>query len=747
MKKNLTTIFFLILLAAFSFPLRSQQPSRPKIGIALSGGGAKGLAHIGILKAIDSAGLKVDYITGTSMGSVIAGLYAIGYSADSIEKIVRVINWDLLLSNQASLRTLFMEEKEEYNKYTFELPWINNKFILPTGLLEGQELWIKLSELFFPVYNQKDFLKFSIPFKCIATDVGSGEAVVLSKGELTTAIRSSIAIPSFLTAVDYDGQRLIDGGVVRNFPVRDVKEMGAGYVIGSNVTGGLLPSEKVRNAIQVLLQVAFFSEERDKKEEVALCDIYIPLDKEKYNMGSFALAKDILEFGITEGRKLYPQFKQLADSLNALYGKQEILPNRLPVIKQVTISSYEVKGIKNTTADFLLHTMDFNINRDYTVPKLSRMIRAAYGTRYYSRVVYALEPQADGTYKIVFDVKENPLTFAKVGLHYNKFSGIAAIINFTSRNLFTSSSRSLIKINVGESFRVRAEHLQYIGRRKNFSLTLTTQYDRFNVTTYNTYKQDGLYKQQFLLLDAKAQYSSYRNLSIGIGQRFEWLYYKPAFTSLFQFKGSNSFPVSYFFITHNSLDKSIYPGKGIKINSSFEWVASQHPDVNFFINGQPAKPDSIKVSGNSFGRIIFNLNSYTSLSRRTTLELLMQSGINFNYTQNIMNEFSIGGLTPMFRNQVRFAGLQEGSLYSPAVAAFEAGLRYELFNNTYLTGRTNVLFNNFISKSDFFQNPDVLTGYALTFGYNFALGPLELSLMYSDQSRKVVGYINIGIPF
>ena len=135
---------------------------RPKIGVTLSGGGAKGLAHIGILKAIDSAGLKVDYITGTSMGSIIGSLYAIGYSADTIVKITRTIDWDLVLSNSSSLRSLFMEEKEEYSKYIIELPWINSQFRLPTGVLTGQELWLKFSELFFPVYNQKDFSDFSI---------------------------------------------------------------------------------------------------------------------------------------------------------------------------------------------------------------------------------------------------------------------------------------------------------------------------------------------------------------------------------------------------------------------------------------------------------------------------------------------------------------------------------------------------------------------------------------------------------
>ncbi|MES1159888.1 MAG: patatin-like phospholipase family protein, partial [Bacteroidota bacterium] len=125
---------------------------RPKIGLTLSGGGAKGLAHIGILKAIDSAGLKIDYVTGTSMGSILGALYAVGYSADSIEKITRHIDWDLLFSNQSTMKGMIMEEKDEYGKYDIELPWVNHWFRFATGLIEAQELWLKFSELFHPVY-------------------------------------------------------------------------------------------------------------------------------------------------------------------------------------------------------------------------------------------------------------------------------------------------------------------------------------------------------------------------------------------------------------------------------------------------------------------------------------------------------------------------------------------------------------------------------------------------------------------
>src|ERR1700704_6527174 len=169
------------ILLLFLFYTVSAQPKagRPKIGLTLSGGGAKGLAHIGILKAIDSAGLKVDYVTGTSIGSIIGALYACGYSGDTIEKSIRKIDWDLLLTNAASLRSLSIEEKDEYAKYAVELPWVNNGFRLP-----------------------------------------SGEGVVLDSGEVVSAIRSSMAIPSVFTAVEYNGRKFVDGGVVRNFPVR-----------------------------------------------------------------------------------------------------------------------------------------------------------------------------------------------------------------------------------------------------------------------------------------------------------------------------------------------------------------------------------------------------------------------------------------------------------------------------------------------------------------------------------------------
>ncbi len=717
---------------------------RPKIGLTLSGGGAKGLAHIGILKAMDSAGLKVDYITGTSMGAIIGAMYAVGYSSDSIEQIARKIDWDLLLSNQLSLRNVTMEEKSEYGKYDVELPWVNNWFRISTGFLEGQELWLKFAELFYPVYKIKDFNKFPIPFKCIATDISSGEAVVMDSGELVTAVRASMAIPTIFTAVDYKGKKLVDGGVVRNFPVKDVKKMGADIVVGSNVTNELLASDKVNNALQVLLQIAFFRESEDTRTEVPLCDIYIPFHMEKYSMGSFGETDQIIDLGIAEGRKLYPTFKKLADSLNAIYGNEETTKNSLPESKPVKISAVEINGLQRTSEDFFLHSMDFYRGHYYSSQNLLRMVRRAAGTRYYSQVNYSLQTLPDSSCKIIFDVTENALTFAKINLHYDQFNGIAAIFNLTTRDFFTPNSRSLVTVNIGDNFRVRAEHLQYLGRLSNFTFTPSVQFDDLSILTYANYKEAGLYSQNYLKFDGKFDYSTSRNITFGGGTRVEFISYEPSLSSSLEFEGSNNFTTSYIFFKHNTLDRTIFPRRGVKIDAEADYVFPQDPNVQ--VHTTSTNGDTT-FSKNPYQRVMLNEEAYIQLGRRSSFIANAQAGINFNYTNNIMNEFVIGGLVNTFHNQITFAGLREGTIYSPTVAELQLGYRYQIFNSCFLTAKANVLFNNFFTTSSFFVAPDFLSGYALTFSYNFALGPIEISAMYCDQAHRVIGYVNIGIPF
>ncbi len=173
MRKRILLLAFL----ATAF-LSAAQSSRPKIGLTLSGGGAKGLSHIGILKAIDSAGLRIDVVTGTSMGSIIGSLYAAGYTGNQIEDIARNIDWATMFSNRPPIELINMNEKREYANYAVEIPFENGKAKLFSGFIEGEEIWLRFGELFYPVYPIKDFSKLPIPFACVATDASGNKTTV-----------------------------------------------------------------------------------------------------------------------------------------------------------------------------------------------------------------------------------------------------------------------------------------------------------------------------------------------------------------------------------------------------------------------------------------------------------------------------------------------------------------------------------------------------------------------------------------
>ncbi|MBN8786688.1 MAG: hypothetical protein J0I84_06325, partial [Terrimonas sp.] len=198
---------------------------------------------------------------------------------------------------------------------------------------------------------------------------------------------------------------------------------------------------------------------------------------------------------------------------------------------------------------------------------------------------------------------------------------------------------------------------------------------------------------------------------------------------------------------YNSLDKRIFPNKGVRIDAEAGWVFRQNINVSVLRDGDPYPEAVSAISTQPYLRTSFSLESYYRVLRRLTAIASTQAGANFNYTNNIMNEFSVGGVLPLYNNQVTFIGLPEGSIYTPTVAAFMGGFRYEFLSNTYATAKANVLFTNLINKSVFFNNPDFMSGYGLSFGYNFALGPLEVGAMYSDRSGKIYSTVSFGVSF
>jgi len=289
---------FLFILLIFFFGMNTNaQNQRPKVGLVLSGGGAKGVAHIGVLKAMEEAGLTPDYITGTSMGSIIGGLYSIGYSADELKEIVEGVNWDLVLTNKIPLNKVTFEEKRFYGRYLLDFYLKDKKIQFPSGVIEGQALMELFTKVTRPVHDITDFNDFPIPFACVASNIVTGEPVVLNKGSLAQSMRASMAIPTFFTPVKIDGKLLVDGGLVRNVPVPEVLDMGADIVICVYVGTDLHPESELKSLVSILTQSAFITSARDNREQLKKCDILIQPDLGGLSTSSFHTTSEILERG------------------------------------------------------------------------------------------------------------------------------------------------------------------------------------------------------------------------------------------------------------------------------------------------------------------------------------------------------------------------------------------------------------------------------------------------------------------
>ncbi|UCE94506.1 MAG: patatin-like phospholipase family protein, partial [Flavobacteriaceae bacterium] len=235
MKLRLGVIFFFFLLLAFGQPPQNT----PKVGLLLSGGGAKGLAHIGVLKTLDSLGVEVDYVGGTSMGSIVGALYASGYSGKKLEKIFSEIDFDELINDEIPRNSKSFYERDLSEKYALSLPFDNFKITVPSALSRGQNVFNLFSRLLLHVSDIEDFSKLPIPYFCIATDIETGEQVMLEEGNLAQAITASGALPTLFQPVHLEDKILIDGGVVNNYPIDEMRYKGVDIIIGVDVQDSL----------------------------------------------------------------------------------------------------------------------------------------------------------------------------------------------------------------------------------------------------------------------------------------------------------------------------------------------------------------------------------------------------------------------------------------------------------------------------------------------------------------------------
>ncbi|HSB92812.1 MAG TPA: patatin-like phospholipase family protein [Flavitalea sp.] len=750
----LTSIYKTVITAlCFSLCLHSfaqELPKRPKIGVTLSGGGAKGLAHIGILEAMDSAGLKVDYITGTSMGSVVGGLYAAGYSADTIEAVARELDWDILFSKAPQITSVSIEEKHEFNKYAVEIPFYQGRFRLSKGFIEGQELWLKLAELFQPVYKITDFNQLSIPFACVGTDLATGNAVVMDQGNIIDCIRASMAIPAVFTPVVYNDKTLVDGGITNNFPVLEVKKMGADIVIGVNLNKGLLKAEELKTSLDILMQMAFFKDAADFEKNREQCDIYITPDLQGNSAGSFDNSDSILDIGKNYGQLYYPIFKRLADSLNALYPPSvPFVKDRLPKSDSMLITKYTVTGLDQTTQDFFFELSGLHAGKAYSYKKVAESIRRIYGSRYYNSIKYDFVELDSGQTEMRFRAKENPLTMTKVALNYNGYTKLSLIGNITSRDLIFKESRALATLSLSENPRVLLQYYKYLSSNPRWGLDFSWYNEHVDFPVYQDFELFETLRSNYSLYNIRTQYNINRASYVGLNQQYNRSVIKTPESPAVIFDGKNQFWHTYLNYAFNNTDYKYFTTKGWKIKGEIGFVYSQDGHATIKQDDVVYNADSLGFTFKNLARISLRAEHFVPLNKKVVL--LGQTSFAFMSTENpyTATVFQVGGIADNALNQVQFAGLNESEIKTGSIVTGQLGLQWKVFGSVYITGRVNIALYDFYHRSfNELSAPDnFLSGYSLTAGLTTPLGPIEITGMYCDQDGKIRPNLNLGYRF
>jgi NTE family protein len=732
----------------FPFFVHAQAPApaavknkgkRPKVGLVLSGGGAKGFAYIGLFKVLKEVGLHIDYVAGTSIGSIMAGFYAAGYDPDTLTAIVRAQDWDKVMSDDVDRKYVPFIDKEMGNKLVIALPIDKEKraVSLMSSLSEGQNVDLLLNRFFASNYKTRDFSKLPVPFFCIATDLFTGNAVLLDTGSMVHAIRASMSIPGYFNPVKYGDKYLVDGGVVNNFPVMDMKNKGVSFVIGGDVQMGLAHDIKQLSTVtDVIMQITGYHAERANKINLANTDLYIHFDMGSYNMMSFNDYDSIIAIGERTARAHYDELKALADSLNELKYVPVNEFNGKP-LDSVFVSSIEIVGNKKVPAKYFHNLFASVKGEKISVDKLESIVNQMFGSGFFKHVKYELQDVGDDKVNVVIHVKETGVGELAAGIHYDTDYGGALLVNAMFRNVLIRGSKMYLNMQLGNSNRLRSMFVMDRGPKPGFGVATDFygfdfgDYDgdiQSNELSFTNYKFSAFASNTFL-----NQY----NLRFGVDYEY-FAMNQNVYDSLYEpFTGFNSYLTLFGEFNFDTRDRASYATKGTLFKSRVEYILPL------------SKNWSSEVFDNATILFVnFEGNIAVDKKRKLVFRPGLFAGYTFNKKMPPFNHFfGIGGFNnfQFEDNIVPFAGTKFIQEFGHVTGIGRLRLQYNIYKKLYLIGRTDfgVIAWDF---DDLMDDTEIMAGYAITAAYDSFIGPIEITAMGSNVSG-LAGFVTLGFWF
>ena len=724
--------------------------TRPKLGVALSGGGSLGMAHIGVLRVMEEAGLRPDYITGVSMGSIVGSMYSIGYRSDSLQSLFRNGDWDLILSNSVPENKVIFTEKKYFNNSIVSLPVSFRKVRLPSGLINGQQIEKMLSYYAWPAADIDDFSKLPIPFLCVGTDLISCKKVILRSGYLPDAVRASMAVPSIFTPLKIDTAVLIDGGFVRNIAVSELKEMGADIVIGSYTGFHRYSEDELQSVTGVLKQVSFFNAINDYAEQKKLIDYLIEPKVKDLSSTVFTNVDTIIQRGYAAALPFRETFKRLADSLD-LISKQEPAGSLLNE-KSYAFDYIGINGNDIITDDQILGVLDIRTGEQINRDMLSDKIDLLYGRSWFDKVKYRIVPGNDSL-KLIIDCIEKPQGLLYGSVHYDNALKAGLILNLSVKNLLTPRSAIDIDSYIGEYYRFRFNYTQFIDRNQKLGLSAFFNTDNTLIPVMEIRDEIGTWVNRGYSTGLNLNKRNGLNHLMSISANFETMNLIPDFIST-----GNLERVSYNYFTTslinqlNTLDLKYFPNKGINLHVSL--------NTSKLLSGR-IRTDTDKESFDEEnpGDFLFsrsysataNFSQYFSSGKKFSFKV--GGDVLLTYTPDSLtspqNYYYAGWINSLFSKSVPLTGFHPCEIPVEEFAAVRFDTDFEFYKKLHLTLKTNIALAREPGQEDRFS---LLGGYGLGIGYMSIIGPMEVGFMHgmSNTSRyynSVKGYISIGFSF
>lgn len=750
------------------------QAPRLKVGVVLGGGGAKGAAHIGALKYLEEMGIPIDYMAGTSMGSIIGGLYALGYTPDELTHLIAGMDWSQYIGNKIDRASMSYEMRQRNSTFVINLPFSlkslldhnsNTTFIsqLPSAYVNNSSLINLFNDLCVGYQEQMDFNDLPIPFACVATDMVTGKEVVLRHGSVPTAMRASMAIPGVFSPVPIDTAVLVDGGLVNNFPADVLREMGADIIIGIEITSNKdITADDLQSLPQVFGRLVTNSTSGKREENRALCNIYIVPDVSGYGMLSFTpeAIDTLVGRGYKKASEFNDQLLAIKQAVEASAGHPVSKTLHAPKAKNIAIDSVMLRSItiNSATADqnrWLVRKSKLKAGHTYNQEEIENTMDVFRGTGCFDEITYHVKESdslhqsrlLEGIYDLTVDMKPAKPQVASLGLRYDTEEGAALLLNLglNAKKFGGSKLDARVKLSFNPRFTVTYTYSQ--PSLANFSIGYDYRDQHFAAWADKDnkinlhYRQHGAssYVSQFHLL----------NFSTNIGLSYtRTIFDRASMESTVAdstWFADNRLLTPFIKLEYDNLDDAYFAKQGIAarltgryhfdlstIDSAYSWIKTNCLDIGYSFQAYITPGmGKFTIIPQVYGRWVLNQPMY----------------------YNLWNTYGGEIEGRHFENQMPFIGFNTVEATGDNVSIFRVDLRYNFYRKHYLTAMYNALLDWSMLKEGFGIGILETHGAGIKYSYNSAVGPVSLTAHWSgrnmadDFEHHFGAYFSFGYTF